>query len=199
MLSISISKECLGKYHEVFNLNLLCNEKNVIKEHVVITESAKAIEMIFNNYIFRTQKDRMIQRYEQVVSTVDELEDMFLNFDIKDSSAFFKERNNIEQGGKYRRKSIMDSFRYDRNGQTIVEKYFYLVAEANYNEKSHFRKLLLAEGSQLIAAFDYLNLKRNKFGAHNDGIKPDPIPKEDYVEFQKKFKYVTKMLIEYLD
>ena len=81
----------------------------------------------------------------------------------------------------------------------MLEKYYYLIAEAYFNEQSKFRKLLLTEGIDIIQMLDFINEKRNKYGAHNDGTKPLEIPQEDYRVYQDYFKKVTVLLVNYMD
>ena len=66
------------KYYEIFNLNILCDEEKQIKRHVVITESAKAIELILNHYIALIDKNSVIEKYESVVQNKCDI-DVFFN------------------------------------------------------------------------------------------------------------------------
>ena len=43
--------------------------------------------------------------------------------------------------------------------KTVLEKYYYLIAEAYFNEHSKFRKLLLTGGTDIIQMLDYINEK----------------------------------------
>ncbi len=46
---------------------------------------------------------------------------------------------------------------------------------------------------------DYINDKRNKYGAHNEGTKPKEISPSDYREYQDNFKKITVLLVNYMD
>ena len=50
-----------------------------------------------------------------------------------------------------------------------------------------------------LAFLDFINNKRNKFGAHNDGTKPVQISNEDYAKFDEYYRKATRLLIEYID
>jgi hypothetical protein len=190
MRDSSATESLLEKYREVFNLNILCEDKHQVKRHTVITESAKAIELILNNYVANTDKPNIVKKYEVTIRKQKDIDSMLDYFGIKECEAKRKERlQNI---------SIINSFRkYD--GKTVIEKYYYLIAEAYFNEKSKFRKLLLTEGIKIIGMLDYINEKRNKYGAHNDGTKPKEIPFDEYRVYQDYFKRITVLLINYMD
>lgn len=200
MRSSSAATALLEKYREVFNLNILCEDKHQVKRHTVITESAKAIELILNNYVANTDKANIVKRYETTVRKQEDIDSMLDNFGIDECSAKRKEMYAI--GNKtcaiVQNLSIFNSFR-KYAGKTVLEKYYYLVAEAYFNDKSKFRKLLLTEGIDIIQMFDFINDKRNKYGAHNDGTKPLEIPLEDYRTYQDYFKKITVLLINYMD
>lgn len=198
MLSCSITGVCMDKYQEVFNYKLLC-EKGEVKRHIVVTEATKAIELILNNYIARTDRDDIMERYKKNVQTRQEIEDLFDEFGIKDCSAQWSESKKMTKGRLYFESSCMSHFQRGRDGHSVVEKYHYLTAEACYNSNSKFRKLLLTEGTDIIEYLDFINNKRNKFGAHNDGTKPVQISDEDYAKFDEYYRKATKLLIEYID
>ncbi|WP_312072186.1 hypothetical protein [Anaerotignum propionicum] len=200
MRSSSAAEGLLEKYREVFNLNILCEDKHHVKRHTVITESAKAIELILNNYVANTDKTNIVKRYETTVRKQEDIDSMLDNFGIEECSAKRKEMYAI--GNKtcviVQNLSIFNSFR-KYTGKTVLEKYYYLVVEAYFNEKSKFRKLLLTEGIDIIQMFDFINEKRNKYGAHNDGTELLEIPQEDYRKYQDYFKKITVLLINYMD
>lgn len=199
MLSCSISSVCLDKYKEVFNYNLLCNQSK-IKRHTVITESAKAIELILNNYIHKTNKVEIIEKYKSTIRTVSDMQDIMTQFEIEDSSGAYVESIKSERGRIIHNQSIMTHFyRKDKDGHSIIEKYFFLIVEAYFNEQSKFRRLLLKEGNDFIKQMDFVNEKRNKFGAHNDGIRPPEISDEDYDTFKEYYKGITRILLDYID
>ncbi len=198
MLSCSIAGICLNKYEEVFNYRLLY-DKNEVKRHVVITEATKAIELILNNYIARADRAFIIKKYKKNVQSKREIEDLFGKFGIKDCSAQWSEIKKMRSGRLYFNYSCLSHFQKERNGHSVVEKYHFLVAEANYNEKSKFRRLLLARGIDIIKYLDFINNKRNKFGAHNDGTRPAEIPDEDFKLFNEYYIKATNLLIEYID
>ena len=200
MRSSSAATALLEKYREVFNLNILCEDKHQVKRHTVITESAKAIELILNNYVANTDKANIVKRYETTVRKQEDIDSMLDNFEIDECSAKRKEMYAIgnKTGAIVQNLSIFNSFR-KYAGKTVLEKYYYLVAEAYFNDKSKFRKLLLTEGIDIIQMFDFINDKRNKYGAHNDGTKPLEIPLEDYRTYQDYFKKITVLLINYMD
>ena len=197
----------LEKYKEVFNLNILCEEKHQVKRHTVITESTKAIELILNNYIAKTNKGALVKKYESVVRQKNDIVSMIDhygengNYKITSCTAFMKECGSISQGGHGTinpRHSIFSSFR-KYTGKTVIEKYYYLLAEAYFEEQSLFKKLLLKEGIGIIEDMDFINQIRNKYGAHNDGTAPIEIPEPLFLEFQAKFKKCTVLLINYMD
>lgn len=200
MKSVKNASVFLDKYKEVFNLNLLCDEKGTIKRHTVLTESAKALETILNTYIHSTKKNVTVAKYEGGVATSQDIDDMLMNFDIKECAAQRKEKYCLDRNGRIiRRQSIMNSFRGDKDGKTIIEKYYFLVADANYEAESNFRRLLLKEGTDIISKLDYINEKRNKFGAHSDGIIPKQISHDEYSVFQQYFVQASKLLIDNLN
>ena len=201
MRDVSIAAVLLEKYKEVFHLNILSEEKQQIKKHTIITESAKAIELILNNYIANTEKASIVKQYESVIRQKEDIESMLENFGIQNCSAFEKEckaLSNGEYGTINPKQSIFYSFR-KYNGHTVVEKYYFLIAEAYFYEKSKFRRLLLKEGVGIIEDLDFINRIRNKYGAHNDGTKLTEISQGDFLKFQEKFKKCTIQLIDYMD
>ncbi len=198
MLSCSISSECLDKYREVFNLQTLCDE-NKVKRSVVLTESTKALELILNNYVARTRKEEIIRKYEDNIQTETEVEDMMDNFGIKDCTSIRKEKRNMDHGRIIRNRSIMGNFHGYRMGSTIVEKYYFLIAEATFNENSKFRKLLIKEGTTIIDYLDDVNQLRNQFGGHNDGTAVVEISETDYQKFYEDFIKSTRILLDYID
>lgn len=195
----SISEVCRNKYKEIFNYNLLVN-KGTIKRHSVITESAKGLELILNNYIHQTNKHAVMDQYKSTIIYVNDLKDMMHAFGVEHCSGQFVESKKIDSRGKIMKdQSIMSHFYGDKDGHSIIEKYYFLVAEAYFNEKSKFRKLLLTEGNEIVALLDDVNKKRNMYGAHNDGIRPPTISDEEYDTFGENFKKATRILIDYMD
>lgn len=198
MVSCSISNICMKKYHEVFNYKLLCEDQKV-KRHTVITEATKALELILNNYIVQTRKNEIVEKYRKNVKTYREIEALFDEFQIWECSAKWAEGNKVNNGRLEFEFSCMSHFKRNKNGNSIIEKYYFLVAEANYNEKSKFRKLLKSEGKDIIEYLDFINNIRNKFGAHNNGIKVDEVSDEIYAKFDDYHKKATQLLLEYID
>ena len=197
MLSCSISAICLDKYKEVFRYRNLCEDGD-IRRDTVVGEAAKAIELILNNYVAKTDRTQIVRKYLDTVQTEDEIRDLFENFEISSCSAMNKEIKNLYDG-RLKYKSIMKGFFRNRMGSSIADKYFYLIAEARYNESSKFRKLILKEGVKIIELFDEISNDRNTYGAHNDGTEARIMPKAEYDRFDKNFKEVTKLLLEYID
>ena len=197
MKSCCISSICLDKYNEVFRYRILCDDGD-IRRDTVVGESAKAIELILNNYIVKTDLSQTVKKYRDTVQTEDEIRDLFENFGITGCSAMNKELRNLSDG-RIKDKSIMRGFYRNRMGSSIADKYFYLIAESRYNDESRFRKLLLAEGCKIIELFDEISKDRNTFGAHNDGTEAPIMSKEKYDRFDNNFKKVTKLLLEYID
>ena len=141
-----------------------------------------------------------MKKYETTIRRQEDIDSMLANFGIEDCVAKKKELHAVstKSGVIIQSMSIFNSFRkYD--GKTVLEKYYYLVAEAYFNENSKFRRLLLNDGIGIIEMLDYINEQRNKFGAHNDGTKPKEIPLDEYRVYQDYFKKVTVLLINYMD
>ena len=197
MFSCSISEACLEKYREIFRYNLLCERKEV-SGNVVVTESAKALELILNSYIKQTRKEDVVNKYWSVIQYVPDVNDMMDAFDIKDCTAKQTEINRAKHGSIRPQVSLMNNFKRI-SGKSIMEKYYFLIADAYFNESSHFRNLLIKEGDSIIKMLDYVGLKRNRFGAHNDGDRVAVISKKDFKVFQEYFTKTTRVLLEYLD
>lgn len=193
----------MEKYREIFNLNILCEENKGIKRHMVITECAKAIEVLLNCYIASLDKNTVIQRYQALIRREDDIEVFFDNIiEIPVSKAKEKELHAFEGINKTYsfHASIMHSFSSKHwIGKTILEKYYFLLVDAYFHETSNFRKLLIKEGNSIIEKLDYINEKRNKYGAHMDGVEPMEISKNSYQLYQAYFNEVTKVLIKYMD
>lgn len=199
MLSCSIAQVCLEKYNEVFRYNNLCN-KGEIKRHTVITESVKALELIMNNYIKETKKSDTLEKYKTNILCIRDIRNMMDLFDIQNSSAEFVESGKTDEKNMIiQKQSIMTHFSRNKNGHSIMEKYYFLVVDGYFNSLSHFRKLLLTEGTDIIEMLDFQNRMRNIYGAHNDGDKPKYIPEEDFKTFQEYFTKTTQILLAYLD
>lgn len=199
MLSCSISVNCMDKYREVFNYCILCHEHQV-KKHVVITEAAKALELILNNYIARIRKEEIVRKYKDNIQTEREIDDLFDSFGIDGCSAKKSEKKKLDRFGRVNpRQSIISHFGGRFSGQSIVDKYFFLVVEASFNENSKFRRLLIDNGIDVIKYLDFVNGKRNKFGAHNDGTILVEISKDEFEQFCDYFKKCTRILLDYID
>ena len=198
MLSCSISSECMDKYREVFNLRNLCDEHQV-KRNVIVTEGTKALELILNNYVAKTRKDEIIRKYRDNIQTETEIEDMLDHFGITDCTALRKEKRNLDYGRVNMNRSIMSNFRGYRMGSTVIEKYYYLIAEATFNERSRFRRLLIKEGTDIIDYIDFINQMRNSYGGHNDGTRVVEVSVADYQQFYDYFVRSTKILLDYID
>lgn len=200
MLSCSIAKVCLEKYKEVFRYNNLC-AKGEIKKHTVITESVKALELIMNNYIKRTKKNDVVARYRNTVNYISDVRNIMDMFDVQNSAAEYAEssRANFKSKKIIQNQSIMSHFLRDKTGHSIMEKYYFLIVDGYFNENSHFRKLILSEGTDIIEMLDFQNKMRNTYGAHNDGDKPKYISEENFKTFQVYFTKTTQILLEYLD
>ena len=199
MLSCSISAICMDKYREVFNYRALCDEHQV-KRHVVITEATKALELILNNYVVRTRKDEIVRKYKDNVQTEKEIDDLFDDFGIPECSAQRSEKGKLDNYGRVNpRQSIISHFNGYKNGFSVVEKYYFLIAEATFNERSKFRRLLIEKGPDIIEYLDYVNLKRNRFGAHNDGTTSVEIPDDEFKQFYDNFVKSTRILLDYID
>ena len=80
-----------------------------------------------------------------------------------------------------------------------MEKYYFLLVDAYFHENSNFRKLLINEGNSIIDMMDYINEKRNKYGAHIDGVEPNEISNRIYETYQEYFKKVTQILLKYME
>lgn len=199
MLSVKASNTFINKYNEVFNLNLLCN-RNEVKRHTVITESAKAIELLLNNYIAEVDKKSISEKYIALAKSRAGVEEIFLSFEIKNCVAKSAELKAFKNRGNFvRRYSMINSFMNNWNGKSIKEKYFFLIIEAYLIESSKFRQLLLEEGNEIIDMFDFINSKRNKYGAHNDGIRLVEISDDDFEKYKDYFIKTTRLLIDYID
>lgn len=201
MLSCSISRACLEKYEEIFRYNLLC-EKGEVSRNIVVTESVKALEMILNSYISRIHKKPVIDEYEKVVHYNADIRDLLDQFGISGCAAERSERHNADNMGDSGmlnpRKTIISNFK-KYNGRSVTDKYYFLTVDASLNENSHFRKLLLKNGKEIIDILDYEGKMRNTYGAHNDGEKVQMISEEEFNQFQRYFTEATVMLLEYLD
>ena len=198
MLSCSIASACMDKYKEVFNLRNLCDERQV-KRSVVVTEGTKALELILNNYVAKTRKDDIIRKYKDNIQTETEVEDMLDRFGITDCAALRKEKHNLDNGRVNINRSIMGNFKGYRMGSTVVEKYYFLIAEATFNEKSKFRTLLIKEGPEVIEYIDSINKMRNQYGGHNDGTGTVELSVADFNQFYDNFVKTTKILLDYID
>ena len=191
MLSCRIANTCKEKYKELFNYRLMY-ENNKLSAEVVVTESTKAIEMILNNYIAASNINRVLQQYKDNIQTDQEVRDLFEDFGLSsDCSGVYKEINY----------SIMNhrNFKRSKMGNSIAEKYFYLVVEAKFNDSSNFRKLLLSDdGPTIIPILDSIGRVRNKKGGHYDGTSVEHMNKDAFEEFEDNFKDATKLLIEYI-
>ena len=157
------------------------------------------MELILNNYVAKTRKDEIIRKYRDNIQTETEIEDMLDRFGITDCMALRKEKRNLDYGRVNMNRSIMSNFRGYRMGSTVIEKYFYLTAEAFFNENSKFRKLLIKEGSDIISYIDFINQMRNKYGGHNDGTRAVEVSVADYQQFYEYFVRSTKILLDYID
>ena len=200
MLSCSISKVCKEQYKEIFNQHILLEERK-IKRSVVVTEETRAIELILNNYISRTHKAEIIDKYKKGITTENDLEDFFYKFGISDCTALFKEKKNFKYETGYRKfnSSIINTCSGDKNGNSVVDKYFYLIAEAFYVEDSKFRKILIEDGPNIVSYLDLINNKRNNYGAHTKGEKVIEMSKTDFEQFHDVFVKTTNILLEYFD
>lgn len=198
MLSCSIAKVCLEKYNEVFRYNNLCN-KGEIKKHTVITESVKALELIMNNYIKKTKKNEIVTRYRNTINYISDIRNMMDLFDVQNSAAENAESRRANNKKIIQSQSIMSHFLGKKDGHSIMEKYYFLIVDGYFNQNSHFRKLILAEGTEIIKMLDFQNRMRNTYGAHNDGDKPKYISEEDFKTFQEYFTKTTQILLDYLD
>lgn len=198
MLSCSISAECMDKYREIFNLRNLCDEHQV-KRNVIVTEGTKALELILNNYVAKTRKDEIIRKYRDNIQTETEIEDMLDHFGITDCTGLRKEKRNLDYGRVNMNRSIMSNFRGYKMGSTVIEKYYYLIAEATFNENSRFRRLLIKEGIDIIHYIDFINQMRNSLGGHIDGTRVVEVSDSDYQQFYEYFVNTTKILLDYVD
>ena len=198
MLSCSISAECMDKYREIFNLRNLCDEHQV-KRNVIVTEGTKALELILNNYVAKTRKDEVIRKYRDNIQTETEIEDMLEHFGITDCTGLRKEKRNLDYGRVNMNRSIMSNFRGYRMGSTVIEKYYYLIVEATFNENSRFRRLLIKEGIDIIGYIDFINQMRNSYGGHNDGTRVVEVSDSNYQQFYEYFVRSTKILLDYVD
>ena len=94
-------------------INILCEEKHQVKRHTVITESAKAIELILNNYVANTDKANIVKQYETVIRRQEDIDSMLDDFGIEECVAKFKEMKAIgfKTGVIVQNLSIFNSFR----------------------------------------------------------------------------------------
>ena len=74
-----------------------------------------------------------------------------------------------------------------------------MIVSAYFDEKSKFRQLMIDEGAEFVKKIDFINTKRNKHGAHNDGTVPVEISRDDYETYQNYFADVTNILLKYYD
>ncbi len=122
MRDSSMAEGLLEKYREIFNLNILCEEKHQVKRHTVITESAKAIELILNNYIEHTDKSVIVEKYEKTIRKQEDINSMLDNLGIKGCAAKNREAYAIDNrtGALKRNNSIFNSFR-KHSGKPVLE------------------------------------------------------------------------------
>lgn len=201
MKRLSCGSVLMDKYHEVFNLNIFYEEGKV-KRHTVITESAKAIELILNNYVHACDKGSVINKYERTIRTMSDVDNMLQEFGIDTSGRLdsrFKESKSVDRntGRIVPSRSIMHSFRGALDGKTILEKYYFLIADAYFDQNSLFRQLLIKEDIKFITDLEKINRTRNKFGAHSDGPVPTEASDQDFDEFQRIFLEATRILIKH--
>ena len=209
MQSCSISKVLTPAYKEIMNYQNLYKNSS-IKARSVITEEAIAIELFLNNYIKnRSDVAKTISKYENTVKYKPDLLDIFSFFGIEydqnktdNCTALFIELKKTNNYGEISHKnSLLSTYNFTggRYGKSCMEKYFFLVVSAYYDEKSKFRRLLIDEGLDFIKKIDFINTMRNKHGAHNDGTVSVEISNENYSTYQQYFSDITNMLLKYYD
>lgn len=209
MPTCSISRVLMKQYKEVVNYqNLYSNHS--IKARTVITEEAIAIELLLNNYIKnKTDIAKTINKYESVINYKPDLLNLFSFFGLeydpatKDNcTALHMELSKACKNGVLSHNySLINSYSFSsgRYGKSCMEKYFFMIVSAYFDEKSKFRQLMIDEGAEFVKKIDFINTKRNKHGAHNDGTVPVEISRDDYETYQNYFADVTNILLKYYD
>ena len=209
MQSCSRAKVLTPADKEIMNYQNLYKNSS-IKARSVITEEAIAIELFLNNYIKnRADVAKTISKYENTVKYKPDLLDIFSFFGIEydqnktdNCTALFIELKKTNNYGEISHKnSLLSTYNFSggRYGKSCMEKYFFLVVSAYYDEKSKFRRLLIDEGLDFIKKIDFINTMRNKHGAHNDGTVSVEISNENYSTYQQYFSDITNMLLKYYD
>ena len=88
--------------------------------------------------------------------------------------------------------------RYDSIGESIVDRYFFLILEAFLFARNPFSQILKNDAQHFVDSLDYVNRMRNKHGAHNDDVRYRQISHEEMNAYISQHSHGAKQMIAIL-
>ena len=180
----------------------------------IIMNVYRTLELILNNYINKLDKKKIVDAYFYYVSFETDIDSIKNYFGIKEEiSACNTEKNLLNSENKkqndnskkqrnnfksFKRNSLMNNFKNDRFGNSLREKYYFLMYAAYLDDKSNFAKAL-REDNTIIKKIDDINYKRNSYAGHNDGFDVKKVSKELLLKILDDFKVLSKVLVTNFD
>lgn len=178
-------------------------ENNKIPANTLVMSMGRSIELMLNCLVAETDINNTVYRYKNKVKTENDLQLIFYKqFDILSCKAMNKEKMFMNGSGRYGKyKGIMNNFysrpnKY-RNGDSIPEKYFYLVIDAHFND-SKMRRILQKEGAGFIDRLDAFIDARNRYGAHQRGISLENASASEIKNVMTNFDQISKLIVSEL-
>ena len=173
-------------------------KKGADNEPDVIMNVYRTLELILNNFIKKLDKRKIVSDYFYSVRFDTDIEAIQNFFGITDElSATRTEKYNLNSYN-FESCSIMRNFKNNKNGNSLREKYYFLMYAAYLDKNLNFAKAL-REDKSIVVKIDKINYKRNDYAGHNDGYDVANVDSELLKDIVKTFNEVSSVLISNFD
>lgn len=175
-------------------------QKGANNESDVIMNVYRSLELLLNNYIKKINKQKVIDSYFNSIRFESDIDAITVYFGITNKlSAIDTEKKLLSDSFKYfRKKSMMKNFYGSRNGNSLREKYYFLMYAAYLDGNINFAKAL-REDKSIVAKIDYINKKRNDYGGHNDGYDVAEVDSQLLKDIVTNFNELSRVLVSNFD
>jgi len=179
----------MDSFKSLYNLKNFY-ENSSIEATQVIIKYQKLLETVFNNYIeISTNISAILRRFSSFAKEDNmKVIEIFNYYGIKDCGALRRDKW----------KESLRNLRRSKYGSSVTDRYFYLIIDAYFSDKTPFKLILEKDAPGFINKLDYLNRTRNRYGAHSDDVVETSMSKEDFEKYDSIMNDVIKVLINAL-
>lgn len=175
-------------------------QKGADNESDVIMNVYRSLELLLNNYIKKINKQKIVNSYFDYVGFDSDIDAIPEYFGITEElSAINTEKRTLsDSGNNFHKRSLMRNFNGNRNGNSLREKYYFLMYAAYLDKNLNFAKAL-KEDKSIVAKIDYINYKRNDYAGHNDGYDVAEVDSKLLKDIVTTFNEISSVLVSNFD